>query len=304
VGHRTPTAQHALARSDNTTHASFSQVLVPGIVVLCASYYNEESPPLPRFIFGRLDLDGLPDSFADKGAGPITTINARTRASAAMDHRPRSRQRVSMSWEEDDAAGAHHRMMQVQFAEECIETKTITTTTTTKRSYPPIYVREPRDPEQLDSKEYPLASRPTPPELRSLTFDLGEGDDSRWGADGADASIVSYPFVACLLKHANHLTPRSADRRVSSVLETKRIPTPRLPNLNVKCRHPSQTKACGGHEDPTGWLALPLRRPNQLKVYIDPRDKAAAVLQPETSFDGRSLGARAQKGQPGSRQDI
>ncbi|KAK0640797.1 WD40-repeat-containing domain protein [Cercophora newfieldiana] len=97
--------------------------------------------------------------------------------------RPRSSQRVSMSWEEDDATVTHHRMMQMQFAEECIETKTVTTTTTTKRSYPPLFVREPRDLHSLDSKEYPLASRPTPPELRKLTFDLGDGEDNAWGCE-------------------------------------------------------------------------------------------------------------------------
>ncbi|KAK0616976.1 WD40-repeat-containing domain protein [Immersiella caudata] len=97
--------------------------------------------------------------------------------------RPRSSQRVSMSWEEDDATVTHHRMMQMQFAEECIETKTVTTTTTTKRSYPPLFVREPRDLHSLDSKEYPLASRPTPPELRKLTFDLGEGEDNAWNCE-------------------------------------------------------------------------------------------------------------------------
>lgn len=88
-----------------------------------------------------------------------------------------------MSWEEDDATVTHRRMMQMQFAEECIETKTVTTTTTTKRSYPPLFVREPRDLHTLDSKEYPLASRPTPPELRKLTFDLGDGEGNLWSCE-------------------------------------------------------------------------------------------------------------------------
>ncbi|KAK3693232.1 WD40-repeat-containing domain protein [Podospora appendiculata] len=96
--------------------------------------------------------------------------------------RPRSsqRQRVSMTWGDEDAAASttHHRLM--QFAEECIETKTVTTTTTTKRSYPPLFVREPRNLHSLDSKEYPLASRPTPPELRKLTFDVGEQNGEPW----------------------------------------------------------------------------------------------------------------------------
>lgn len=82
----------------------------------------------------------------------------------------------------------HHRMM--QFADECVETKTITTTTTTKRSYPPLFLREPRDVHLLDSKEYPLASRPTPPELRTLTFDVDDHELGSWeDAGDTDAQV-------------------------------------------------------------------------------------------------------------------
>ncbi|KAK3940462.1 cell division control protein 4 [Diplogelasinospora grovesii] len=97
--------------------------------------------------------------------------------------RPRSSQRVSMTWDENEATVMHHRMM--QFAEECIETKTVTTTTTTKRSYPPLLVREPRGLNSLDSKEYPLASRPTPPELRKLTLDLSQDDEPAFSFQGS-----------------------------------------------------------------------------------------------------------------------
>jgi F-box and WD-40 domain protein CDC4 len=96
-----------------------------------------------------------------------------------------------MTWEEDEANTTRHRRM--QFAEECIETKTITTTTTTKRSYPPLFVREPRDLHSLDSKEYPLASRPTPPELRKLTFDLGGQEGESWSYDDDSDLQVRHP---------------------------------------------------------------------------------------------------------------
>ncbi|KAK3987968.1 WD40-repeat-containing domain protein [Cladorrhinum sp. PSN332] len=103
--------------------------------------------------------------------------------------RPRSSHKVSMTWEEDDGTVTrHHRMM--QFADECIETKTVTTTTTTKRSYPPLFVREPRDLHLLDSKEYPLAARRTPPELRRLTFDIDDNDFETWGdQDNTDTQL-------------------------------------------------------------------------------------------------------------------
>ncbi|KAL2257175.1 hypothetical protein VTK26DRAFT_557 [Humicola hyalothermophila] len=103
--------------------------------------------------------------------------------------RPRSSHKVSMAWEED-AATVLHRMM--QFADECIETKTVTTTTTTKRSYPPLFLREPRELHSLDAKEYPLASRPTPPELRKLTFDV-YGHEAARGEDGDEGDTQIQP---------------------------------------------------------------------------------------------------------------
>ncbi|KAL2018078.1 hypothetical protein VTK56DRAFT_1264 [Thermocarpiscus australiensis] len=109
--------------------------------------------------------------------------------------RPRSSHRVSMTWEEDEAT-VTHRMM--QFADECIETKTVTTTTTTKRSYPPLFIREPRDLHALDSKEYPLASGPTPPELRKLTFELGDLEADRWAdVDDSDAHLRRSQSTDC-----------------------------------------------------------------------------------------------------------
>src|SRR6266542_581991 len=84
--------------------------------------------------------------------------------------RPRSSQTVSVCWNENEN-DAPHRATRLQFElTECLETKTVTTTTTTKRSYPPLFVREPRPLNLLDSKEFPLAQRPTPPELSKFTF--------------------------------------------------------------------------------------------------------------------------------------
>jgi F-box and WD-40 domain protein CDC4 len=88
----------------------------------------------------------------------------------AEGRRPQSSQTVSVSWGEDDSPGGARRF---QFeVSECVETKTVTTTTTTKRTFPPVYVREPRTLASLDAKEYPLASRPTPPELAQFSFDV------------------------------------------------------------------------------------------------------------------------------------
>lgn len=105
-----------------------------------------------------------------------------THAHAQPPRRPRSSQTtVSMNWDDADALSPHPRM-KFEVAE-CIETKTITTTTTTKRSYPPVFVREPRPLTTLDSKEYPLAQKPTPPELANFTFDVGQYGALSWPTD-------------------------------------------------------------------------------------------------------------------------
>lgn len=90
--------------------------------------------------------------------------------------RPRANQRLTVSFDdsESDTSG---RAAKLQYELGCVETKTITTTTTTKRSYPPLFIRQPRPLETLDVKEYPLAQGPTPPDLRKFTLDLSENDD-------------------------------------------------------------------------------------------------------------------------------
>ncbi|KAI1743009.1 WD40 repeat-like protein [Xylaria scruposa] len=97
--------------------------------------------------------------------------------------RPRSSQTtVEVNFDEPDAISPHPR---IKFGlAECIETKTVTTTTTTKRSYPPLLVRESRPLFSLDTKEFPLARKPTPPELAHFAFSIdGSSDSFPWCTD-------------------------------------------------------------------------------------------------------------------------
>ena len=170
-------------------------------------------------------------------------------------YRPRSSQRVSLSWEEDQASESHRRLMQVQFAEECIETKTVTTTTTTKRAYPPLFVRGPRDLNSLDSKEYPLASRPTPPSLRKLTFHLGDEDNEPSDTDDA-MDLVSKTVPLTQRPFANTPCCRCAPRTTTPTpsqtrpipLQSRRSTDPTIPsrlsedlNGRVQRLHPRPT---------------------------------------------------------------
>jgi F-box and WD-40 domain protein CDC4 len=87
---------------------------------------------------------------------------------------PRSRnQTVSIEWLEGDAPSPRRTSrLQIELAE-CVETKTITTTTTTKRSYPPLLIRE-QSLDKLDAKEYPLALKAIPAALANFSYDIDE----------------------------------------------------------------------------------------------------------------------------------
>ncbi|KAI1472782.1 WD40 repeat-like protein [Daldinia caldariorum] len=101
--------------------------------------------------------------------------------------RPRS-SHATVSVNFDDADSHSHPRLKFGVAE-CIETKTVTTTTTTKRSYPPLLVRESKPLSSLDSKEFPLAQKPTPPELANFTFNVAHYGGISWPVDDNDVDF-------------------------------------------------------------------------------------------------------------------
>lgn len=69
------------------------------------------------------------------------------------------------------SAAAAARRFQLEVSE-CVETKTVTTTTRRTRKFPSVYVRDPLPLSSLDAREYPLAMQETPADLTdfSCTF--------------------------------------------------------------------------------------------------------------------------------------
>ncbi|EJT75072.1 hypothetical protein GGTG_08910 [Gaeumannomyces tritici R3-111a-1] len=138
--------------------------------------------------------------------------------------RPRSSQKVSVSWDEDENT-VTRRTSRLQFElAECVETKTVTTTTTTKRAYPPLLVRQRRPLSGLDSKEYPLANRPTPPELARFTVDLDESDGFSLDSSFEDFSTKqddckedSGPETPTQDSPTPATQPRKSNRRISGL---------------------------------------------------------------------------------------
>ncbi|RDW88710.1 hypothetical protein BP6252_00742 [Coleophoma cylindrospora] len=97
---------------------------------------------------------------------------APTADTAPSTRRPKTSHTVSVGWDEGDDTVTHSTArLNIELAE-CVETKTITTTTTTKRSYPPLFMPKPQALENLDPKRYPLASKPTPLELSKFSYEV------------------------------------------------------------------------------------------------------------------------------------
>ncbi|KAL7897362.1 WD40 repeat-like protein [Trichoderma sp. TUCIM 5745] len=91
--------------------------------------------------------------------------------------RPRSghTQTVSVNIAESTPPSGNRRFQ--LHVSECVETKTVTTTTRLTRKFPQVFVHDPAPLESLDTKEYPLATKPTPPELADFSYSFGAEEE-------------------------------------------------------------------------------------------------------------------------------
>lgn len=85
-----------------------------------------------------------------------------------------------------EAAQNGGRRFQLEVSE-CVETKTVTTTTRLTRKFPHVFARDSTPVEQLDPKEYPLATKKTPFELAQFSYTV-PGDDATDVQDTAPSS--------------------------------------------------------------------------------------------------------------------
>ena len=153
-----------------------------------------------RAVSSQMSSAILKENFVSDGSPSPFASNPKYMEGGAEIHRPRPRrQTVSVAYSEsDDALPQSRAGFKIQLAE-CVETKTVTTTTTTKRTYPPLLVRQ-QSLDKLDMKEYPLAMKPTPPELTQTCYEvdgeteeLYEVDDRTHVAKVCRASNTSRP---------------------------------------------------------------------------------------------------------------
>ncbi|TGO21736.1 hypothetical protein BPAE_0203g00110 [Botrytis paeoniae] len=113
-------------------------------------------------------MSGTPKFKSDASPSPFISNSKLLQHSVETRH---PSQTVSLGWQDGDDTVGHASRLQVEL-EDIIETKTVTTTTTTKRSYPPLLFQNPRPVDSLDAKEYPLAFKPTPAELTRFSYEI------------------------------------------------------------------------------------------------------------------------------------
>ncbi|RDA90855.1 hypothetical protein CP533_1549 [Ophiocordyceps camponoti-saundersi (nom. inval.)] len=105
---------------------------------------------------------------------------------ARQSRRPRSAQPAPAN----TAAEPPSHGFQLEVSE-CVETRTVTTTTCLTRKFPSVFVRDPTPLQSLDSKEYPLATKPTPPELLEFPHISQEAVDEHYGKDSGSFKPMS-----------------------------------------------------------------------------------------------------------------
>lgn len=107
---------------------------------------------------------------------------------------PKPSQTVSVNISEGSQNRARRFQLEVS---ECVETKTVTTTTRLTRKFPQVFVRDPVPLENLDTKEYPLAMKPTPPELIQFSYNMpGAQETDDEGEDDTRDNQVSLHHAA------------------------------------------------------------------------------------------------------------
>ncbi|KAL6408264.1 Cell division control protein 4 [Ilyonectria robusta] len=145
--------------------------------------------------------------------------------SQALEPRhPKASQTVSVNISEGSQSRARRFQLEVS---ECVETKTVTTTTRLTRKFPHVFVRDPIPLENLDTKEYPLAMKPTPPELIQFSYNLP--DSRNMDEEEQDQDVPS----------TNELSKRPA--RDSCTPGVKSESPQDTPTLNRIPRQPSRS---------------------------------------------------------------
>ncbi|KAJ5416114.1 hypothetical protein N7465_004809 [Penicillium sp. CMV-2018d] len=119
-------------------------------------------------------------------------------------------------------------------------TTVVTTTTTTTTSFPPLTINPPRAVKDLDARQYPLASSPTPAALRNLKFKIGDNSIIFNEPEDTTNAAAEYKEKSEALKSSN-----GQIRSVNSFISEGENPTRRLTPPRIASQpssHPSNNR--------------------------------------------------------------
>ena len=130
---------------------------------------------------------------------PTSAPTARSvTASASMQKSPSTDTHIIM-------AGPSTTAGQFAFTPATQQTTVVTTTTTTV-SLPPFVLKPPRDLQQRDPKQYPLACSPTPASLRRVAFGMGDRSATYNEADSPEQYLRKVRMAGTAIRKACILT--------------------------------------------------------------------------------------------------
>ena len=132
---------------------------------------------------------------------------------------------VSVNISEPNPDTPHRFHLEVS---ECVETRTITTTTRLTRKFPHVFDSNPTPLECLDTKEFPLAMKPTPPELLAFTYNMAASQDA--DGDLHMANPVSHLPLSTHQRNLSRYSIRPIDKcqrlqQVKELSSDRRTPT-------------------------------------------------------------------------------
>ncbi|PTB61409.1 hypothetical protein BBK36DRAFT_1043844, partial [Trichoderma citrinoviride] len=148
--------------------------------------------------------------------------------------RPRSAhtQTVSVNIAESTTAGTPPARRFQLHVSECVETKTVTTTTRLTRKFPQVFIRDPAPLESLDTKEYPLAMKPTPPELADFSYSYDGADDEDDDADAGDLGDADEGPDSQLVRRGQASSPAVIKQEATSSQVQTPEPLSRIPSAS------------------------------------------------------------------------
>ncbi|KAF4122069.1 F-box and WD-40 domain protein CDC4 [Geosmithia morbida] len=109
----------------------------------------------------------------------------------------------------EPAQDSGSRRFQLQMSE-CVETRTVTTTTRLTRKFPQVFDANPTPLASLDEKEFPLAMKPTPPELLAFSYSIAareETDAEKKSPQPKVEQLPAAPDTPLAVKVEQHESP-------------------------------------------------------------------------------------------------